>query len=510
MLNFLDNLLNRITMYRLALYVLMAFIAAGMVFAALGLLPFGPLDLLISATVLFALCFAANAVFAKSFKAPVNAESSYITAFILALIISPVSPARLFSVTGLSFFFWAAVLAMASKFVFAIGKKHVFNPAAAAVVLTGLLIGQYASWWVGTLAMLPVVFIGGLLIARKISSFDLVLTFFVAALAADVGFGLMSGIAPLDSLRRAVVETPLLFFGFVMLTEPMTTPPRRMLRMSYGAFVGLIFSPSVHIGPIVSVPELALITGNIFSYLVSPKEKYILKLREKVRLAPDVYEFIFASDKKIKFRPGQYLEWTLGHRHADARGNRRYFTIASAPTEDEVRLGVKCYPDSSSFKKSLVGMQTGGKIAASQLSGEFTLPADTRKKLAFLAGGIGITPFRSMIKDLLDRNERREIVLFYSNKAASEIVYRDVFDAARGALGIKTVYAITEEKNISHGWKGERGRVDAKMIEREMPDWRERTFYLSGPRSFVTGFEQTLHCMGISHRNIKTDSFPGF
>jgi ferredoxin-NADP reductase len=155
-------------------------------------------------------------------------------------------------------------------------------------------------------------------------------------------------------------------------------------------------------------------------------------------------------------------------------------------------------------------MRPGDEIVASQLAGEFVLPANGREKLVFMAGGIGITPFRSMIRDLLDHNEGREITVFYSNRTAPEIVYADVLEEARERLGIKTVYTLTDRKRVPPDWQGGIGRVDAEMIANSVPDYGERTFYLSGPRSLVVGFEEVLRRIGIPKRRIKTDFFPGF
>ena len=147
---------------------------------------------------------------------------------------------------------------------------------------------------------------------------------------------------------------------------------------------------------------------------------------------------------------------------------------------------------------------------AAQLAGEFVLPTDRRAKLVFMAGGIGITPFRSMIKHLLDRDEKRPIAVLYSNRTAPEIVYRDVLEEARRRLGIETVYTLTDAKGVPPDWQGETGRVDAEMIAKTVPDYRERMFYLSGPRSLVVGFEEVLRKIGIPKSRIKTDFFPGF
>jgi Na+-transporting NADH:ubiquinone oxidoreductase subunit NqrB len=175
MISIIDNFLNKITMYRLVLYYLVALVVVAGIFGALGILPYSPIALTFSVAVLIAVAFVTNELFAKVFKAQPNTESIYITALILALIISPVAPTNL---VGVSFLIWVAVLAMASKYILALNKKHIFNPAAFAVALTAFAIGQSATWWVGgNLPMMAFVVVGGLLITRKIRRFDLVLSF---------------------------------------------------------------------------------------------------------------------------------------------------------------------------------------------------------------------------------------------------------------------------------------------------------------------------------------------
>jgi len=320
----------------------------------------------------------------------------------------------------------------------------------------------------------------------------------------------MKGTNPFVSLGKALVDSPLLFFAFVMLTEPLTTPPTKMLRVGYGALVGLLFAPAIHVGVVYSTPELALLFGNIFSYSVSPKEKLILKLKEIIKVAADTYDFLFTSDRKFAFQPGQYMEWTLAHRDPDSRGNRRYFTIASSPTEEDVRIGVKFYPEPSSFKSKLAYINPGGAIVASQRAGDFVLPKDSRQKLVFIAGGIGVTPFRSMVQYLLDKNEKRSIVFLYSSKTVSDIAYKDIFDKARAKLGVKTVYVLTDSVQVPSDPEMRKGRIDTKMITEEIPDYKERTFYLSGPHSMVIAFKKTLQDAGVRRGRIKTDFFPGF
>lgn len=203
------------------------------------------------------------------------------------------------------------------------------------------------------------------------------------------------------------------------------------------------------------------------------------------------------------------MEWTLQHPHTDSRGNRRYFTIASSPTESLLHLGVKFYPNGSSFKKALISLDNKKSIVAGQLAGDFALPDNRQEKLVFMAGGIGITPFRSMIKYCVDTKQQRNIVLLYANKEMSEIMYSDVFEEAR-AFGIQTFYTLTDRNSIPANWQGEVGRVTATMIQKVVPDFAERTFYLSGPHAMVEANEEILQHMGVHKHKIKKDFFPGY
>ncbi|HEX8730015.1 MAG TPA: RnfABCDGE type electron transport complex subunit D [Ktedonobacterales bacterium] len=500
----IDAFLDRTSMYRLLLYVLLGEVGIAALLAALGLLPFSPLTLLLSAGVLIAMCWAANTLLAWVFRISTNVESSIITALILALMIDPAK-----NTAGWEFLGWAAILAMASKFLLGLWGKHVFNPAAIAVVITTVALGDTASWWVASGAMLPVTLIGGFLIVRKIRQEAMVVVFLLAALLATCLASAVLRLPLLGELRTLALDSPLIFVGSIMLTEPLTSPPTQRLRLIYGALVGALIVPQAHLGPIYSTPELALILGNLYSYVVSPKRRLTLRLRKRVRLAPDITEFIFRPAQKVAFAPGQYMEFTLGHPHTDERGNRRYFTLASSPTEDQIRLGVRFYPQGSSFKRALARLDGRSDVLAGQLAGDFTLPEDASRKLAFIAGGIGITPFRSMLKYLLDTRQRRDIAVLYANSGPQDIVYQDVLTDAQARLGARVTYTLTDPALVPRGWQGAQGRVDERLIAASIPDYRERAFYLSGPPPMVRATEAALHRLGVPRGHIKTDYFPG-
>ncbi|HEX5572356.1 MAG TPA: oxidoreductase, partial [Ktedonobacterales bacterium] len=146
---------------------------------------------------------------------------------------------------------------------------------------------------------------------------------------------------------------------------------------------------------------------------------------------------------------------------------------------------------------------------AGQLAGDFTLPEDATRKLAFIAGGIGVTPFRSMLKYLIDTGQRRDIIMLYANRAPQEIVYQDVLAEAQARLGARICYTLTDPAAVPRGWQGAQGRVDGRMIAALIPDYRERLFYLSGPPAMVRATEHALSRLGVPRSRIKLDSFSG-
>ena len=487
MMTKIDYLLDRITMYRLVLYVLTAMVAMATILAYFKRFSFTPFSLVVSTLFLIVICWAMNTICAYIFKIPTNLESATITALILALIIDPATSPITFQFLG-----WAAILAMATKYVLALYKKHIFNPAAIAVVITSLVLGESASWWIGTLTMLPIVLVGGLLVARKLRQIDMVLLFSATVLVCVCSLALVQGKAILVTLNQSLVQGPLFFFAFIMLTEPLTAPPTRVLRRVYAVLTGILFIPQLHVGPVYSTPELALVVGNVYAYIVSPKQRVALKLLKKNRTGPDLVDFIFKPSQKLAFTPGQYMEFTLAHPRPDSRGNRRYFTLASSPTENNVHLGVRFYEHGSSFKRAMQTMDAHTDIVAAQIAGDFTLPADAAQKLVFIAGGIGITPFRSMLKYLLDSRQRRDIILLYANKTANQIMYEDVLNAAAMKLGIKTYYTLTDTAAVPRNWEGLVGRLNEQMLLATVPDYQERTYYISGPPEMVDAYKQVL------------------
>ncbi len=476
-------------MYRSVLYYLIFVTTGAVVLSFLGIVPFSAADILLQTLYLATICYASNYIFSRLFRLKPNPESQFITALILTLMIGPVK----LSASNLPFLTLAAFGSMALKYLAAYKGRHIFNPAASGVLLTAIAINQAASWWVGNVWLLLFVVPGGMLMAYKIRRFHLILSFLIpyAALVA---------ITNSQAVLPAMLHSPILFFAFVMLVEPLTSPGAVRLRIYYGIFTAIVLA---FYQKFLSVPyslELALLTGNIFARILNPQVFLNLRLVKKESLSEGISDFWFEPFKKLSFAAGQFLEYSLPHSSPDDRGIRRYFTIASSPTEDKFLLATRFAEHGSTFKTALKNQGLGAEISAIGPAGEFTLPKDPAKKLAFIAGGIGITPFRSMIKYLLDTKQKREIVLLYSARRSQDFVFQEIFDLAQKKGFLRTVYLDSESI----------GLIDDKIIRQEVPDFSERTFYVSGPEPMVKAFEKMLYVMGLSKKQVKRDYFPGY
>ena len=497
-------------MYQLVLYVLRVLIAVAIVLSYSDVLPYTWWHILSNLGLFIVFCAGSNFLLSKLLNIKVNYESQYITAEILTLIFGPLAP-----IPNLLPIFLASFLAMASKYFLVYGKRHIFNPAGFGVLGSALLIEQSASWWIGGRYMMPLVLVGGLLIIQKLRWFHLFFSFLLTYFAALVLTLFLQGAdnsTILSSIQASALDSALFFFVTIMLVEPLTAPRGEKLRTIYGVIVALFVVLHQAYWPVTWPTyglglEAGLLLGNIFAFLTSAKaQRQALKLTEKKQEAEGTYSFWFEPYRKFDYIPGQFLEWTLSHPKFDSRGTRRFFTISSSPTEQKVRLITRLSPQSSSFKQTLSKMETGDEIMVSGLEGEFVLPKDKNRKFAFIAGGVGIAPFLSITKYLLDKNEKRDMVLFFANKTDSETAFKNELKAAE-KIGLRTVYLLNEPPQ---GWNGYTGFLTPEIIQKEMSDWKERFYYLSGPEPMVMNYESMLAKMGVPRKQVKRDYFPGY
>lgn len=503
-MKYLDRFLDRITMYRLLMYYVIGLLGIAMLYGAFGVISYSPYTIFLSTALIVGVSVGVNFIFAKLYKAPSNPESSIITGLILALIITP--PASLQTVP---FLVAVTSLAIASKYILAINNKHIFNPVAIAVVLTAFGPQESASWWVGSTVLAPFVLVGGLLIVRKIRRTKMVSLFFAVALIGTALVSFMLHKDVFSTVQATILHSSLLFLGFVMLTEPLTSPSSWSKQRWYAIIVAVCFIPDLHIGSIYSTPELALVIGNLASFFMTPRVKTLLHLHSTASHGQTTEDFIFTPERKFSYQAGQYIELTLPHEHADQRGSRRFFTLASSPTEDDIRIGIRFYDKGSTFKRVLRTAGADLFLSAGQLGGDFTLPKNPQQKMTFIAGGIGVTPFRSMIKFLSDTNDVRDVSLLYGENNIDSVSYSDVFEEARQKIGVKTTYVINDE-SVTPTDRITQGRIDVPLIQTQVPDFLDRLFYISGPQPMVRGMRRTLISMGVRRGNIKVDYFSGY
>lgn len=130
-----------------------------------------------------------------------------------------------------------------------------------------------------------------------------------------------------------------------------------------------------------------------------------------------------------------------------------------------------------------------------------------KKTYVFIAGGIGITPFRSMIKDLVDREQKVAITLFYQARDVSELLFGELFAEAKETIGLQTVYLL---QNPPKNWPFETGHVTQKLLEKYVPEYLSSLYYISGPQSMIASYNGLLESLAISSEQVKTDLFTGY
>ena len=258
-------LFRRIRTYRLALYYLAAIVLAALALSIVGVVHQPAMNLAFSTVVALLACLGVNWAFARTFGAESNWESVSISALIIALIITPTAPSDL---AGVAFLILVSAWAMASKYMVATRKRHLFNPAAFGAALMGLGLHHPVSWWVGDNSLLlPVIILGGALMLTRLRYYEMVAAYAVVVLGISIAKGNLSSLAGVGhSFSMMGIHSMFCFFGLVMLIEPRTAPLGRWRQIAYGAFVGLLFTPFTHIGTYYFTPEVAILCGNLFTF----------------------------------------------------------------------------------------------------------------------------------------------------------------------------------------------------------------------------------------------------
>lgn len=495
----LDRLLGRITMYVLVIGVLTIIAVVALVLAFLDVLSIDPLALLASAAVLVAVTAGANYLLAWMFRTRHHSSSGMITALLLLFVLQPTLD--LVGLLGLAI---AAVVAAASKYVIAWRGRHLANPAAAGALVVGVTGLAFPSWWVGTGPLLPIVAVGALLILWRTRHLGMGLLYVLVSAAVIVVQFTADGSAFAPALSVALLSSPVVFTAGFMLSEPLTLPPRAWQRLTLAVVVALLANVHYSFGLYGNTPELALVVGGVLAFFLGQRRAVELDLVSRRQLAPTAWEFRFRPVAPVRYESGQYLELTLPQTKPDLTGDRRVFSLTSAPGAPEVTIGVRIRDEASSFKRALLALEPGTRVRATGVWGDFTLPRDPGARLAFVAAGIGVTPFISHLASLGPRAADAE--LLYAVKASSDLAYREEL-AATGAR--VNVLSPDDPGPLPERWTWlGADALSADVVHRAIPDAAERHVYLSGSPTDVSHLRTALRRAGV--RRIRTDVFLGY
>lgn len=241
----------------------------------------------------------------------------------------------------------------------------------------------------------------------------------------------------------------------------------------------------------------------------SPQEFY-LPFIKKEQVSKDAFAFYFRREGNFDFLPGQYVRMYLPGTNIDGRGDLRPLTIASSP-RDKNYLVVITRVIQSAFKKRLSELISGEKVKFYGPMGGFVLHEEEKNEQVFLAGGIGITPFLSMISYVNEKKLQLKITLFVSFSMVEDVIYKEKLEEiAQRNKNIKVVYTVTKPEELKLPWSGETGRISDELIRKYIKDPLEELYYIVGPPKMVSAMEELISTMGVSSQQVLIENFTGY
>jgi ferredoxin-NADP reductase len=218
-----------------------------------------------------------------------------------------------------------------------------------------------------------------------------------------------------------------------------------------------------------------------------------------------VKTFVLEPEKEFNFVAGQYAIFVI---RIDGKEHAHTFSISCSPNKKTISFTTII--SESPFKQKLNQMFLGETIEVSKAMGSFTLEKSGEKPLVFLAGGIGITPVKSILEYIAEKKKDRDITLLYSNKTIDRVVFKEKLDEIEKKInGLKLVYVLSEEEKVPLSF--EKGRITKEIIEKYVSELGDSVFYVVGPPAFVEAMKATLNKeMFILEENIITENFNGY
>jgi ferredoxin-NADP reductase len=237
---------------------------------------------------------------------------------------------------------------------------------------------------------------------------------------------------------------------------------------------------------------------------------YTTRLRSREEIASQTLAFRFDKPEGFTFTAGFWGDIVLiDPPETDAEGNKRGFTIASAPFEDDLMMATRLRD--TAFKRVLRKMPIGTEFSLVASGGSFTLHREASIPAVFLTGGIGVTPVRSIVMQATHDRLKHQIHAFYSNNRPEDAAFMDDLRAAEVANpNFHFVPTMTAMERSAQPWEGETGYIDRAMLERAIPDLSKPIYYISGPQAMVVAMRKMLEGAGVMDHMIRTEEFEGY
>src|SRR5579872_3408052 len=230
---------------------------------------------------------------------------------------------------------------------------------------------------------------------------------------------------------------------------------------------------------------------------------FICKLKDRREIAEGTMSFRFEKPSGWAFKAGQYLDMTLiDPSETDSEGNVRSFSIASAPHEETLMVATRIRD--TAFKRVLKTMPLGTVVKIEGPSGDLILQNDVTRTAVFLAGGIGITPFRSIVHWAAKNKLPNRIVLFYSNRRPEDAAFlAELQSLEKDNPKYKLIGSMTEMEKSHRPWNGEIGLINQEMLVRHLKGAEAPIYYVAGPPAMVKGLHEMLRKAGIIEDDIR-------
>jgi ferredoxin-NADP reductase len=243
---------------------------------------------------------------------------------------------------------------------------------------------------------------------------------------------------------------------------------------------------------------------------VKPLPGFCSRLRSRRELAERTMAFSFEKPPGWSFRAGQFVDLTLlDPPETDAQGDTRSFTIASAPEEEEIMVATRMRD--SAFKRVLKRAPAGTEVKIEGPFGNLTLHEDAARPAVFLAGGIGITPFRSIAVHAARAKLPHRLFLFFSNHRPEDAPFLDELAALeRQNQNFKLLATMDSIEKSRRPWQGETGYITRAMLDRYLLDAVAPRYYIAGPPEMVAAMQTMLAAAGIDDEDVLAEEFSGY